>query len=81
MSNAKVIIIHLIVGLIKKIFLYKMSYFPEPYGNSRSKIKVDLKYANYATKSYLKSATSVDTSKSAKDADMPSLKSSGLKTL
>ena len=30
MSNGKVMINHLIVGLIKKILWYKMSYFPEP---------------------------------------------------
>ena len=29
-SNGKVKIIYLIIGLIKKILLYKMSYFPEP---------------------------------------------------
>ena len=37
MSNGKVTIIHLIAGLIKKISLYKMSYFPEQYGHSKSK--------------------------------------------
>ena len=31
LSNEKVMIIHLIIRLIKKILLYKMSYFPEPY--------------------------------------------------
>ena len=30
-SNGKVMKTHLIVGLMKKILLYKMSYFPEPY--------------------------------------------------
>ena len=30
-SNGKVVRTHLIVGLMKKILLYKMSYFPEPY--------------------------------------------------
>ena len=37
MSNGKVMIIHLIAGLIKKISLYKMRYFPEPYGHIRNK--------------------------------------------
>ena len=30
-SNGKVMKTHLIVGLMKKILLYKMSHFPEPY--------------------------------------------------
>ena len=30
MLSGKVMAIHLIVGLIKKISLYKMCYFPEP---------------------------------------------------
>ena len=51
MSNGKAIIIHLIVGLIKKI-LYEMSqYFPkpcEPFGEDIN-VKVDL--SNYARKS------------------------------
>ena len=42
MSNEKVMIIYLIVGLIKKISLYKMSYFPEPFSHNEHKIKVDL---------------------------------------
>ena len=39
MSNGKVIIIPLTVGLIKKRFLYKMSYFPEQRTN-KNKIQV-----------------------------------------
>ena len=31
MVSGKVMIIHVIVGLIKKMLLYKMSYFSEPY--------------------------------------------------
>ena len=61
MPNGKDIIIHLIVGLIKKA-LYKMSqYFPKPskkfWGNINA--KVDL--SNYATKTDLKNATHIDT--------------------
>ena len=63
MSNVKVMIIHLIVGWIKKT-LHKMSqYFPkphEPFGGDFN-VKVDL--SNYATKADLKEATGVDTSK------------------
>ena len=33
-----------------------MSYFPEPCILSRSKLKVELDFANYATKSELKNA-------------------------
>ena len=46
-------IIHLIVGLIKKISLYKMSYFPEPCTHSKNKVKVKLGLPNYAIKSDL----------------------------
>ena len=42
MLNGKTMTIHLIVGLIKKISLYKMSYFPEPYTQRKSKITVKL---------------------------------------
>ena len=54
-------IIHLIVGLIKKILLYKMSFFPEPYTRSKNKIKIELDFSDYATKSDLKNAIGVDT--------------------
>ena len=56
-------ILLLIVGLITKISLDKTSYFPEPYNRSRNKIKVELDLSNYATRSDLKNATGVDTSK------------------
>ena len=63
MLNAEAMIFLLIVGLITKISLDKTSYFPEPYNRSRNKIKVELDLSNYATKSDLKNATGVDTSK------------------
>ena len=75
MSNLKVIIILLKVGFIKKISLYKMSYFPEPYTRRKSEIKVELDLSNYATKSNLKNATGVDKLKFAKKADRAILKS------
>ena len=40
MLNGKVIIVHLMVGLLKKILLYKMNYFPELYTHSKKKKKV-----------------------------------------
>ena len=70
-------IIHSIVGLIKKI-LYKMSqYFPKPYepfGGFGGDINVKVDLSNYATKAYLKNATGVDTSKLAAKCDLASLK-------
>ena len=47
----KTMIIPVRVGLIKKIQLHKMSYFPEPYTRNKNKIKVELDLSNYATKS------------------------------
>ena len=47
-------IIYLIVGFMKKILLYKMSYFSEPYTHSKNKIKVEVDFSNYATKSDFK---------------------------
>ena len=41
MSNRKVMIIHLVVGLIKKYCYIKMSYF-SPYNHSKNKIKFEL---------------------------------------
>ena len=38
MLNGKAMIIVLTVGLIKKISLYKMSYFPGAHTHSKSKI-------------------------------------------
>ena len=51
MLNGKVLVIHLIVGLVKKILLYKMSYFAELYTCSQNKTKIELNLSKYATKS------------------------------
>ena len=69
MSNGKVMIIRLIIGLIKKISLYKMSCFPEPYNCTKNKIKIKLDLSNYATKSDLKGEKNINTSKFAKKVD------------
>ena len=62
MSNGKVMIIHLIVGLIKKT-LYKMSqYFPKPYEPFGGDINVKVDLSNYATKADIKNISHVDTS-------------------
>ena len=40
MWSREVMIIDLIVGEIKKILFYKMSYFPEPCSHSKKKWKL-----------------------------------------
>ena len=63
MSNAKVMIIHLIVRLIKTT-LHKMSqHFPKPYRNLGGDIKIELNFSIYTTKSDWRNATRVDASK------------------
>ena len=54
MLSRKVMIILLIVGYIKKISLYKMSYYADPDSYGRNKIKVELDLTNYARKSGIK---------------------------
>ena len=78
MSNGKVIIIHLIVGLIKKTWCdsivrvlktlvalqrVKMSkFFPKSFRGFGRNINVQLDLSNYATKSDIKNISHVDTS-------------------
>ena len=47
MSNEKVTIIRLIVGLIKKILLNKISYIWNSYTHSRNTTKVELDLTNF----------------------------------
>ena len=72
MPNGKVMIIHLIAGLIKKIYcdsIYwiqfyciKMSqYFPKPYEPFGGDINVKVDLSNYATKADIKNISHVDT--------------------
>ena len=49
-------------------------YFPEPK-SSGGRVKVELDWSNYATKTDLKNATEVDNSSFAKKVDLASLKS------
>ena len=72
MLNRKLMIIHWTVGLIKRYCYIKMSYFP-PYGQSKKQIEVESKLSNYATKSYLKNTTGVDTLRFAKKDDLANL--------
>ena len=62
MSNGKVIVVHLIVGLTKKT-LYKMSqYFPKPYKPFGGDINVKVDLSNYATKADIQNITHIDSS-------------------
>ena len=67
-------IIYLIVGLIKKILLYKMSYFSKPHTN-KNKIEAELNLSNYATKSDLKMQQSSIHCNLLKKDDLANLKS------
>ena len=53
MLNGKVLIIHLIVGLIKKT-LYKISQYFPPYRTFSGNAKIELDLFGYATKTNLK---------------------------
>ena len=75
MLTGKVMTIHLTVGFMKNVSLYKMSYHPEQYIHIRNKIKVELDLSNYGTKADLKGATCIDTSEFAKKVNLASLKS------
>ena len=58
LSNGKDMIIHLIVGLIKKKPHIKMSqYFPKPFRRFLGNINVKVDLSNYATKTDLKNVT------------------------
>ena len=58
---------------IKNILIHKMSFSSKPYIHYPEK-KVVLHLSNYVTKSISKDATSINTSKFAKKADLDSLK-------
>ena len=49
-------------------------YFPKPYKSFGGNINAKVDLSNYATKTYLKNATGVDTSKLAAKSDLASLK-------
>ena len=74
MLNRKAMIIHLIVGLIKKHCIKKSQYFPKPYKTFAGDINVKVDLSNYATKTDLKNATGIGTSKLAENSDLASLK-------
>ena len=62
MSNWKVIIIHLIVGLIKKTTYNMSQCFPKPYEPFGRDINVKVDLSNYSTKKDIKNTMHVDTS-------------------
>ena len=67
-------IIHLIVGLIKKT-LYKMSkYFPKPYEPFGGDINVKVDLSNYETKTDIKKISHVDSSSFALKTNLGNLK-------
>ena len=67
-------IIHLLVGFIKKR-LYKLSqYFRKPYKSFGGDINVKVDLSIYATKPYLENATEANTSKLTTKTDLASLK-------
>ena len=82
MSNGKVIIIHLIVEFIKKVWCdskvlqrIKISkFFPEPYDRFGRDINITVDLSNYATKTHLKNVTHVDTSSFALKTNLATLK-------
>ena len=83
MSNGKVMIIHLIAGLIKRVSVillneipwYKMSqYFPKPYEPFVGDMNVKVDLSNYATKADIENISHVDSSSFALKTNLASLK-------
>ena len=74
MSNWKGMIIHLMVGFIRKCYKKMSQYFPKPYEPFGGNINVKVNLSNYSNKSVLKNAATVDASKLAKEVDLASLK-------
>ena len=75
MSNGKGMIIHLIVGSIKKVSYKNGQYFPKPFNSlfgDSIKVKIDL--SNYATKTDIKKNSHIDTSSFALKTNLSSLK-------
>ena len=75
MSNGKGMIIHLIVGLIKRSHIKMSQYFPKPFNShfgDSIKVKTDL--SHYATKTDIKNISHVDTSSFALKTNLADLK-------
>ena len=74
MSNGKDMIIHLIVGLIKRPHIKMSQYFPKSFRSFRGNINVKVDLSNYATKTDLKNIMHIDTSSFALKINLFSLK-------
>ena len=76
MSNGKGMIIHLIIGLIKKRSHIKLGsqYFPKPFRSSGGNINVKVDLSSYATETDLKNVTHIDTSNFVLKVNLASLK-------
>ena len=74
MSNGKDIIIHLIVGLIKKPCIKMSQYFPNPFKNFGRNINRNVYHSNYAPKTDLRNETHIDTSSFALKTNLANLK-------
>ena len=57
-----------------RISRVKMNYFSEPYTHNKNKVKDELDFFNYATKSDLQNAIVVDLSKFVKEVDLANIK-------
>ena len=77
-SNGKIIIVHLIAGLIKKTQSNKCTnmrqYFPKPYETFSRDINVKVDLSNYATETDIKNISHVDTSSFALKSNLAGLK-------
>ena len=78
MSNGKVMIFHLIVGLIKKTssndYIKMSQYFPKSYEPFVGDINVKVDLSNYATKTNIKNISHIHTSNFALKSNLASLK-------
>ena len=73
MSNRKDIIIHFIVGLIKKPFVKLNQYFPQSFRSFGGNINVKVDLSNYTTQADIKNISHVDTSSFALKTNLGSL--------
>ena len=62
-TRGQIIIICLMAGLVNKISLYILEFYHKPDSCGRNKIKVELDLSNYAIKSDIRNATSVEFAK------------------
>ena len=75
MSNGKVMIVRLIVGLIKRHDIKMSEYFPKPFNSHfGDSIKVKLDWSNYATKADIHNIARINTSNFASKTNLANLK-------